>query len=497
MELFRTGGLTLGAGLGYKLSGTARSQRSVAVARIKTGKGKLIAPLIVLDTKSCNALNATGGGGVIVHRNGNVPGIIAVDSDGTGAGADIDCTGGKKVITVVNNSHIYAEDSPTTKAAILSFAIPLQDASAYDHSAATTSLTCQPTPGIYTKPLCPQPTAEDSRFGRGPFDERYNCPSACGPGLNYIDQFKRYVGIATPPSSGYVIGPTMPISKEDTCSPSWTTPGSRWIDCLAVSGSKVISLPGGTTTIDGGGTGGTIRIDAKTLSVGNGSTLIVTNRTQLNLNVDVFEVKPGGCLIFNPPDVFITPETIAQTCQASTPLQTPFGYSVSKDMPPVWLRGQLNVGGSFVARQTFIMQPTNSGDLQGQLAVSASSTYRVYWSAPFGTSAVPSDPCIAAPSTPPLTYPSAGCFEDLASWNEWNGNFNNGNTLSAQSSLFVDGTWFVPNTGFTFGGGVDQDQTRAQFVAKRLNLNGTGTLNMVPDSTRETPSRFVTGELIR
>jgi hypothetical protein len=150
-----------------------------------------------------------------------------------------------------------------------------------------------------------------------------------------------------------------------------------------------------------------------------------------------------------------------------------------------------------IARQTFILQPTNLGDLQGQMTISASLGYRVYWSAPFGASAFPANPCVPASSVPPLTFPSSGCFEDLSSWNEWNGGFNNGDSLQAQSNVFVDGTWFVPDTGFTFGGGVSQAQTRAQFVAKRLNLNGQGTLNMVPDSTRETPSRFVSGELIR
>jgi hypothetical protein len=71
------------------------------------------------------------------------------------------------------------------------------------------------------------------------------------------------------------------------------------------------------------------------------------------------------------------------------------------------------------------------------------------------------------------------------------------NVLSGQSGIFVDGTWFIPDCEFVFGGGTSQFQTRAQFVAKRLNLNGQGTLIMSPDADRATETPYVAGALIR
>jgi hypothetical protein len=71
------------------------------------------------------------------------------------------------------------------------------------------------------------------------------------------------------------------------------------------------------------------------------------------------------------------------------------------------------------------------------------------------------------------------------------------NVLGGQSGIFVDGTWFIPDCEFKFSGGVSQFQTRAQFVAKRLDLGGQGTLTMSPDADRATETPYVAGALIR
>ena len=89
---------------------------------------------------------------------------------------------------------------------------------------------------------------------------------------------------------------------------------------------------------------------------------VIFNAAQVTLNVEQVDVS-GGCLIFNKPST----ETAAVTCNPATPLQTPTGYSIGPDMPPVFIRGELAVGsgGSFVARQTFIMQPTDAAPSRG------------------------------------------------------------------------------------------------------------------------------------
>lgn len=480
-RVYRTRPLVLGAGLGLGLNTATRSQDSVALAEIRPGEGKLVAPLLVLDPASCNALNVSGVGGVLVKATATIPGVIAVDSDGTGG--DINCQGGKKVITVNNNSVIRAENSVNgARALILSYAIPDNVTNSYDPN--NTSDTCQPTPGMFTTILCPRPSAQGVRITRSPVDNRYNCTISCAANKDYINQFKRYVGL-DPATGAYSPGPALGTTPTDACAGiAPTYAGATFLQCT--TGAKTITVSG-VTVINGGGN--PVRIDAKTLNV---TGTLVFEDAQVNLNVDVLDVN--GCIIFNPPDS--PTESYGTTCAGTTPLQTTFGYAVSEDMPPVWVRGQIKVNGSFVARQTFIMQPEKSTmpALNGQLSISATGG-RVYWSAPFGKTAAPPGMCTAAATA--NAYPSAACFEDLALWNEWDGPVNDPDTLNGQSQLFVDGTFFVPESGFTFGGGAGQSQTRAQFIAKRLNLNGQGLLTMTPDAERSTLLDFVVGALIR
>jgi hypothetical protein len=488
VDVSRERGLVFGAALGYKVSGAQRSQRSVAHSEIREGDGKIVAPLIILDEHSCNALNVSGVGGALIKANGDTPGIVAVDSDGTGG--DIDCNGGKKTITVNNNAIIHAEDSLTgAKGIILSYAVPRP--TAYDP--VQTADGCQTSPGVFDPlyPLCPKPSETSIRFGRSAFDYRYNCTAGCKtPNADYINQLKRYVGI-NPTNNAYTPGPAVPgvSTPTSTCNLAASYSANTHISCT--SGSQVITVPGGSTTTFTGNGSTVVRIDAKTLTV---SGTLIFNNVQVNLNVEQVDVGSGGCLIFNAP----SGETTSATCNVATALQTPTGYNIENDMPPVFIRGELKVasGGSFVARQTFIFQPTDAAPLAGTLNVATNG--RVYWSAPFGQDAIPTQSC--SPALSASDFPTIGCFEDLASWNEWNRCASPPrvpNVLNGQAGLFVDGTWFIPDCEFVFGGGVAQFQTRAQFVAKRLDLNGQGTLVMSPDADRATETPYVAGALIR
>src|SRR4029453_4637269 len=86
--------------------------------------GDVPAPLVVLDRSSCNAFVVGGGGSVVVAADpaGDFGCTIAIDSDGSGG--DVDCNGGKTVISAPsNNNHLWALDSPTgQKAQIQVFA---------------------------------------------------------------------------------------------------------------------------------------------------------------------------------------------------------------------------------------------------------------------------------------------------------------------------------------------------------------------------------------
>jgi Putative Flp pilus-assembly TadE/G-like len=77
--------------------------------------------------------------------------------------------------------------------------------------------------------------------------------------------------------------------------------------------------------------------------------------------------------------------------------------------------------------------------------------------------------------------PNGGNFEDLALWSE----STDQELLGGQASLALEGVFFTPNADpFTFSGQAGQFQARAQFITRRLEATGQGTLVMSPDPDR-------------
>jgi hypothetical protein len=77
--------------------------------------------------------------------------------------------------------------------------------------------------------------------------------------------------------------------------------------------------------------------------------------------------------------------------------------------------------------------------------------------------------------------PNAGNFKDLALWSE----STDQELLGGQASLSVEGVFFTPNADpFTFSGQGGEAQTRAQFITRRLEATGQGTLVLQPDPQR-------------
>jgi hypothetical protein len=77
--------------------------------------------------------------------------------------------------------------------------------------------------------------------------------------------------------------------------------------------------------------------------------------------------------------------------------------------------------------------------------------------------------------------PNAGNFEDLAFWSESSAQ----HLMGGQANLTVEGVFFMPNANpFTFSGQGGESQTRAQFITRRLEVSGQGSLILAPDPDR-------------
>jgi len=71
-------------------------------------------------------------------------------------------------------------------------------------------------------------------------------------------------------------------------------------------------------------------------------------------------------------------------------------------------------------------------------------------------------------------------YDDLALWSE----SASAHDMGAQTTLTLDGVFFMPNAAFTFSGQGAQYQTTAQFVSRTLTVSGQGTLKIKPDPDR-------------
>ncbi len=248
-----------------------------SVARIAAdiGEGEVV-PLLVLEPTSCNALYASGQGGVTVDYYQDSPGFIVVDSDANGGNAPNNCTANRYAIDAQgnNNGWIRALPVPAPQnipSAILSYALSgkpgTNAAYAYDpNDLVTPAAGVDPSDPAYTAfRLYPTPQPISRRITRAPIDWRYNCkssypdylgwvpvdgcPDAAAP---HIDQLiSRYGGNASPMGISQRWFGTSGFS----CSPAtdMTVSGNWYVDCpggFIVNGVN-ITFQDGDVVFDG------------------------------------------------------------------------------------------------------------------------------------------------------------------------------------------------------------------------------------------------------
>jgi hypothetical protein len=228
--------------------------RRSATARAVTGEGTRTPALWLLDPKGCVALSVSGGSRVAVGSGGAVPvpGVIAVDSDGSNCSS--------------NQVTVSSSGAGTTLTALPTTGSPSGVISL--HALARGATTCSPpacSPSDVSEGrLAPQPRRAPARATRAPVDWKYNCKSAypdfhgievagCpDPNPAYIDLLTAAVGASGSPGPSYTRWKSV-----YSCNPSGTVTvaGNWWIDCpggLSIGNGTSVSFTGGNVVFDGG-----------------------------------------------------------------------------------------------------------------------------------------------------------------------------------------------------------------------------------------------------
>jgi hypothetical protein len=250
----RTREYTFGRVIGF-VAGTP-SADSVARIAVRPGEGELV-PLLVLEPTRCEALSVKGGGManayIVVDSFMDVPGIIAVDSDGSSGPPG--CGGSGYTIHANNtaNNWIRALDVPppdSVPSAILSYALSgapgAKPARSYEQA------------DVDNNRIYPEPTATPRRITRAAIDWRYNCHTSypdylgivevdgCTSGKPpHIDNLRAQYGSGDP---GFDEWTTCTVNGPLTIS------GDKWIRCpsgFVVQSGEVI-FEGGDLVFDGG-----------------------------------------------------------------------------------------------------------------------------------------------------------------------------------------------------------------------------------------------------
>jgi Flp pilus assembly protein TadG len=226
-----------------------------ATVHAGTGTQKKVPALWLLDPYGCVSLKASGGSrlSVGVTTPSTIPGIIAIDSDGT------DCNSNQTTVSASgNNTVVQAVPASGTPAGELSLF-------ALETGAATCSAPACDAGDVAAGRLIPQPVSAGERATRAPVDWRYNCKSGypafhgiaianCGAATPpYIDNLKTTVGASGNPSPTYQRWTTTGHS----CNPSGTTTvtGNWWVDCsggLSIGNGTTVTFSGGNVVFDGG-----------------------------------------------------------------------------------------------------------------------------------------------------------------------------------------------------------------------------------------------------
>jgi hypothetical protein len=453
-----------------------------SVARLELGTlGDATAALLLLERNDCRALSigGTSGAKVIIEGSGDNPGIIHTDSLGNGS----DCAPADP-----QNGNILQVDGnpPDPRIVVRRASLPVGDEAAGMLSMVALSGATGANPADAASPwpaeVCAQRTATDCAttapitgsgptgadlIGRGHLDRRYRQPII---GLRDEAQTRFAWNDPTDLPAGWTA-----VACND---PGPFTAARIWVDCaggefdgnnktFAASVDDIVI--NGYVVVDGGGS--TLRFTSPdTLYIrGHGSNDAVSLTGTGN---NIF-VNDGG-LTDGDGDGFVCDERFASAPSARTELVVGSG--------PILGEG----GSGKVLRlcQTVVFMMDDSGSpacpvptvdgvapydngCRGRLRVAGNN--KLDWSAPNANN-------VTSPTRAQLDE-----FEDLAFWSETQGSAGI-SSIEGGGGVRLSGIFFTPNADpFRVGGNGAYDIEDAQFITRKLEVAGNGTLLMRPD----------------
>ncbi len=447
------------AGFGRVVGATQLTStvRSVGRVTIEESSDAAVA-LLLIDPSDCEVLKI-GGTGSAVRVKGTAarPGIIHADSTGAA------CTGSNRVLTGLHADGIVAEQAPDSPFAAGKVSVNANLPSpAYD---STTNVVAQGGAPEHNGPK-----------GRSPVDERY-----LGIGTPYgitdlrADAVSRWAWTdATANANGYAVVTNCNSLPADYDPAPYTKAFLRCNLTKSVNFASTVTDVVITGTMDVSGGGGT------TITMPNVRNLFVfgdagSNAKGINVGSDsLLSVNMNGYANC----------TLRDAVPANSSLTTKLVVG----------NGQLNVGSSGALRMcatTLYLAdgslPTSNGTTpanngyDGKLDVSA--TAALEWTAPNTTTAL-------------STATDWEKLEDLAFWTETSG----GNSIGgSNATMTLKGIFFTPNANaFDINAGGAGITADAQFITRKLNVQGGGQMTMTADPNNSVPFKFFSSyDLVR
>jgi Flp pilus assembly protein TadG len=448
------------AGFGKVLgaNGLSSSIRSVGRVTIEDDSSAAVA-LLLLEPTGCEALKVGGSGSSVrVKGTDTRPGIIHADSTGA------DCTGSNRVLTGHHTNGIVAERAPnpsgTGAAGIVSINAGL------------------PNPGYdsATNVVAEGGAAEvNGAKGRSPVDERY---LGVGTAYGMIDlrseaQTRFAWTTATVPAEYDIVTGGGCSFGGGTYTPA-AGKTKVFINCNL---DKNVTFPSSITEVV---VNGNVDLGGETVVMPDVRSVFVKGTTSPTRGINL---NSGGVLSLN-----LGASTNCTAREAADP---------SKTTKLVIGGGPLSVGSgssTFRACGTTVFLMGNAGSFPTSNGTTpANNSYN-------GNINIGSDGVLdwTAPNTTTTMSVATDWekFEDLALWTET----SDGNSISgSNASMTLKGVFFTPNANYfdvnAGGAGITAD---AQFVTRKLNVQGGGTLTMTADPNNSVPFKIFSGfDLVR
>jgi Flp pilus assembly protein TadG len=439
---------------------------AVAKAKSLVGGDRPI-NLLILERTDCSAVVVDGQPllivGAITGRDGKLmPGILAVDSDGTGTNCP----------NLTDNGTLHAQGTSALARADGPLYCPAELVAGTGQGCGVIELYAPGVPGPasplyceggFYKPACtstatirPHPVRMAARRTREPVDHHFNCNSGYGskpwygdhpigacPGAgsttDYVDELLSFAGGSSTPTGFSVYGDeaTEPCTVDGQ--KSIVVPeGNVRVICAPFQVKRPVTFTGGNVIFDGD--------------------VFVTSSGDLRIHAcgqqGVNNCAAPDKLTWTPPvrddkgNITVAGDDFDET-------------TYSDDAAWVVLRDgaglHKDAGSQIRLFDTSVFIPRTADLGTGQAMAMAGGNGALVWHAP-----------------------REGPFDVLAMWSDAPSQHD----LGGQATLEMEGVYFAPVARLTFRGTGGQDQVAAQLITERLTVSGGGTLKVVPDINR-------------